>query len=77
VRTERGVEPLVACYQKRVVAILRKEIEAGHLRAADLASILRMAELGPDDLAPFGSADELLANVNTPADYARVQYRPR
>jgi molybdopterin-guanine dinucleotide biosynthesis protein A len=77
VRTARGVEPLVACYQTHVADTVRREIDAGRLKAGDLASVLEMAELGTADLERFGSVEELLANVNTPADYARVQYRPR
>ena len=32
-----------------------------------------MAELGAEELAQFGSAARLLANINTPDDYARIQ----
>jgi hypothetical protein len=32
-----------------------------------------MAEMGLDELAMFGPPHQLLANINTPADYARVQ----
>jgi hypothetical protein len=41
-----------------------------------LGSTLDMAILGEADLASHGSIDRLLANVNSPEDYARVQYRP-
>jgi molybdopterin-guanine dinucleotide biosynthesis protein A len=77
VRSARGVEPLLACYQKRSAERIADEIRAGRLKARDLGSVLRLAEIGPEELARFGSADQLLTNVNTPADYARVQYRPR
>jgi molybdopterin-guanine dinucleotide biosynthesis protein A len=77
VRTARRIEPLLACYQTRIAPIVLDEIRAGRLAARDLGSVLRMAEVGPTDLAAFGSEDDLVANVNTPDDYARVQYRPR
>ena len=77
VRTTRGVEPLVACYQRHARDRILAEIQAGRLRASDLGSILRLAEIAGSELERFGSADELLTNVNTPEDYARVQYRPR
>ena len=77
VRTTRGVEPLVACYQRHARATILEQIQAGRLKAADLGSVLRLAEISPDELDRFGSAEELLTNVNTPEDYARVQYRPR
>jgi molybdopterin-guanine dinucleotide biosynthesis protein A len=75
VRTSKGVEPLVACYRQHARAAVRARIDEGHLKAADLGVVLDMAELGPDELARFGAPDRLLANVNTPEDYARVQYR--
>jgi molybdopterin-guanine dinucleotide biosynthesis protein A len=77
VRTTRGVEPLVACYQRQARAAILAEIQAERLKASDLGAVLRLAEIAPSELHRFGSADELLTNVNTPEDYARVQYRPR
>jgi len=77
VRSQRGVEPLVACYRRRAGAAIRQAIEGGRLQVRALASALSMAEVGPDELARFGSADRLVSNVNTPDDYARVQYGRR
>jgi molybdenum cofactor guanylyltransferase len=77
VRTSRGVEPLVACYQREARHRVLAEIHAGRLKASDLGAALRMAEIDRSELERFGSADDLLMNINTPADYARVQYRAR
>jgi molybdopterin-guanine dinucleotide biosynthesis protein A len=77
VRTARGVEPLVACYQRHARASILDAIQAGRLKARDLGSVLQLAEISPPELDRFGSPEELLTNVNTPEDYARVQYRPR
>ena len=77
VRTSRGVEPLIACYQRHARTAILGEIHAGRLKASNLGSSLRIAEITADELGRFGSAEEMLANVNTPEDYARVQYRPR
>jgi molybdopterin-guanine dinucleotide biosynthesis protein A len=77
VRTSRGVEPLVACYQRHARTAILAEIRAGRLKASDLGAILRIAEIADSELDRFGSAEKLLTNVNTPDDYARVQYRPR
>lgn len=74
VETPRGVEPLLACYHTSTAGKIRARLDAGRLKAADLASALDIAVLGPDELATFGPADRLLANVNTVEDYARVQY---
>jgi hypothetical protein len=32
-----------------------------------------VSEVGPDELARFGASDRLLANVNTPAEYASLE----
>jgi len=77
VRTHRGVEPFVACYRRHARDKVLEAIHAGRLRAGDLGSVLTMAEIGEDELAGFGSVDDLLTNLNTPEDYARVQYRRR
>jgi molybdopterin-guanine dinucleotide biosynthesis protein A len=74
VETDRGVEPLVACYRSASAPTLRMRIESGQLRAADLGHVLDLGRIGPDELAAFGPPERLLANVNTPQDYARVQY---
>ena len=74
VRTARGVEPFVACYRRSARERVRARIETGQLKAAELAQAIDIAELGPDEVARYGPLERLLANVNTPADYARVQY---
>jgi len=73
VRTPQGAEPLLACYRRRAREPIRAAIEAGRLKLADLASILHVAELEGEALARFGDATRLVANVNTPDDYARIQ----
>jgi molybdopterin-guanine dinucleotide biosynthesis protein A len=73
VRTPGGVEPLLACYRREARATIRAEIENGRLKLADLGARLRMAELDANELARFGPAGRLLANINTPDDYARIQ----
>jgi molybdopterin-guanine dinucleotide biosynthesis protein A len=76
VRGPRGVEPLLACYRRAARAVIRAEIDAGRLQLAALGGVLRMAEIGGAELRAFGSPERLLANVNSPTDYARVQYPP-
>ncbi|HYN06850.1 MAG TPA: molybdenum cofactor guanylyltransferase [Vicinamibacterales bacterium] len=73
VRTPGGAEPLLACYRREARATIRAEIEEGRLKLADLGARLQMAELGANELARFGPAGRLLANINTPDDYARIQ----
>jgi molybdopterin-guanine dinucleotide biosynthesis protein A len=74
VRSDRGVEPLMAAYHRTAAPAIRSAMEAGTRRMQDLGSVLQMAEIGGADLARFGRIDDLVANVNTPGDYARVQY---
>jgi molybdopterin-guanine dinucleotide biosynthesis protein A len=73
VRTARGPEPLVACYRQQTRERIREAIESGHLKAAELGERLTMQELTEEDVSAFGPAERLLANLNTPEDYARVQ----
>ena len=73
VRTARGPEPLMACYRQAARARIRAAIESGHLKAAELDQQLTLRELTEHDVATFGPVELLLANLNTPEDYARVQ----
>ncbi len=73
VRTSRGPEPLVACYRQQALTKIREAIESGQLKAAELNNVLTLRELTEHDVSAFGPVDLLLANLNTPEDYARVQ----
>jgi molybdopterin-guanine dinucleotide biosynthesis protein A len=73
VETARGPEPLLACYRTSAAAAIRDEIVQGHLRAADIGRVIRMAVLSEAELAHFGPVEHLLTNLNSPDDYARVQ----
>ncbi len=73
VRTARGVEPLLACYRRAVRDRLKGAIEVGRLKLADLEGVLDVRSVGPDELAAFGRAEELVANVNSPADLDQVE----
>jgi molybdopterin-guanine dinucleotide biosynthesis protein A len=75
VETARGPEPLIGCYRAAAAERVRQRLVAGHLKASDLSTVLDVATVGPDELATFGPPARLLANVNTPDDYAQVQYR--
>ncbi len=76
VTTSRGTEPLLACYHTQAAPLIRNQIDAGLLKASALGRVLDLAELGEPELARYGSVDRLLANVNTPVEFARVQYPP-
>jgi molybdopterin-guanine dinucleotide biosynthesis protein A len=74
IRSVRGVEPLIACYAKTAAPEVRRAVEAGNLKAANLAEVLRMNEVSEQEVTLFGNPTRLLANVNTPDDYRRIQY---
>lgn len=67
-RTERGYHPLCAVFAQQCREPVRARLEAGQLRVRDLLGDLRVRIVEGDDLARFGKADRLLANVNTQAD---------
>jgi molybdopterin-guanine dinucleotide biosynthesis protein A len=76
VRGPRGLEPLLGCYRRDARLAILQTLTAGQLQLNRLGTVLRMAEVGEDELRTFGRPERLLANVNSPADYARVQYPP-
>ena len=73
VRTPRGPEPLMAVYAPSARAAVHDAINAGQLQAGRLGEVLNLAEMTEADVAIFGPPERLLANVNSPDDFARVQ----
>jgi molybdopterin-guanine dinucleotide biosynthesis protein A len=71
-RSPRGVEPLVACYRRSARGAVRGAILAGRLALAGLDGVLRMHAIDVGTGAGAWS-DRALENVNTPADYDRLQ----
>jgi len=72
VRSDRGPEPTLACYRRTARQIIRRQIDSGRLKASDLGAILSVVEMDLAEVTRFGPPARLLANVNTPEDYARV-----
>lgn len=73
VRSAAGPEPLLACYRRDARFAVRKAIDAGRLTLAGLPSVLDVRELAADELKAFGPVDQLLANLNSPADHRKVE----
>jgi molybdopterin-guanine dinucleotide biosynthesis protein A len=73
-RTARGYEPLCATYSRRTAGELLRLIGEKRFKLSEVALIagLTVREIGPDELKPFGPADVLFFNINTPDDYARA-----
>jgi molybdopterin-guanine dinucleotide biosynthesis protein A len=74
IRTAQGVEPLLACYRRDAAPRIRAQIDAGRVRAGAIGDVLDLVTLGPEEVRAYGDPTRLLANINTPEDYARVQY---
>lgn len=69
VRSARGPEPLIACYQKRTAERIAIQLASGARRAAGLESILTMRDLGLEELKAFGEPALLTANVNSAPEF--------
>jgi molybdopterin-guanine dinucleotide biosynthesis protein A len=72
-RSPRGVEPLLACYARAVRFAIRGEILAGRLKLGGLDAVLRMRALDVPDADAASPVARMLTNVNTPAEYERIQ----
>ena len=72
-RTERGYHPLCAVYGRACLPAVERRLAERRLKMLDLLHDLRVREVTADDLGRFGNCDRLLANVNTPAEYASLE----
>lgn len=73
IRSANGPEPLLAVYRRDARFAVREAMDAGRLKLADLGGVLRVRELDAGDLETLGRVDELLANLNSPADLRKVE----
>lgn len=69
----RGPEPLIACYRVDTLERLTQALAGGERRATSLGTLLTLSELGGEALAAHGDPERLIANVNTPEEWRRVQ----
>ena len=65
---------LCAAESRRVAQHLETCLRQGEHRVLTAISGLASYDLGPDELAPFGSAGRCLDNVNTPEDYTDARH---
>ena len=72
-RTGRGYHPLCAVYGRACLPAVERRLAERRLKMLDLLHELRVREVTADDLGRFGNCDRLLANVNTPAEYASLE----
>jgi len=71
--TGRGYHPLCAVYGRACLPAVERRLAERRLKMLDLLHDLRVREVTADDLGRFGNCDRLLANVNTPAEYASLE----
>jgi len=72
-RTDRGYHPLCAVYRRACLPAVERRLAERRLKMLDLLHDLRVREVTADDLGRFGNCDRLLANVNTPAEFASLE----
>jgi len=72
-RTERGYHPLCAVYTRACLEPAAAQLADRRLKMLGLLDRLRVRVVPIDEIRCFGAPDRLLANVNTPADYAGVE----
>ena len=72
-KTERGYHPLCAVYTRACLAPVTARLGARRLRMRDLVDEMPTRVVTAEEIDRFGNRHMLLANVNTPADYAGLE----
>jgi len=74
-RTAGGIHPLCAVYAQTCLPVVEERLEAGRLKVADSLELLRVRDVGPDEVGRFDPDGLLLTNLNSPDDLAGAQAR--
>jgi len=72
-QTERGYHPLCAVYTRACLEPAAARLADRRLTMRELVDSMRTRVVPIDEIRQFGDPDRLLANVNTPADYAGLE----
>jgi molybdopterin-guanine dinucleotide biosynthesis protein A len=72
-RSERGYHPLCAVYTRACLEPAAARLADRRLKMRELVDSVRARVVPAEDIRRFGDPDRLLANVNTPADYAGLE----
>jgi molybdopterin-guanine dinucleotide biosynthesis protein A len=72
-QTERGYHPLCAVYTRACLAPVAARLGERRLRMRELVGEMRTRVVTAEDIDRFGDRHLLLANVNTPAEYAGLE----
>jgi len=63
-----GYHPLCAAYAQTALPAIRTRVMEGRLDVVGLVREVRVAEIGPEEMAPFDPGRVMLSNVNTPQE---------
>lgn len=66
-------EPTCAAYRKDCLPAIRAQIASGRLKATGFHADVRLRRLEDVELAPYGPAELLFFNINTPDDLTRAE----
>jgi len=72
-QSERGYHPLCAVYTRACLEPVAARLADRRLRMRELVDSLRTRVVPVEEIRRFGDPDRLLANVNTPAEYAGLE----
>jgi molybdenum cofactor guanylyltransferase len=72
-QSERGYHPLCAVYTRACLEPAAARLADRRLRMRELVASMRTRVVAVEDIRRFGDPDRLLANVNTPAEYADLE----
>ena len=72
-RSERGYHPLCAVYTRACLEPAAARLADRRLQMRELLNSVRTRAVPLEEIRQFGNPDRLLANVNTPADYAGLE----
>ena len=72
-QTERGYHPLCAVYTRACLEPAAARLADRRLTMRELVDSMRTRVVPIDEIRQFGDPDRLLANVNTPADFAGLE----
>ena len=72
-QSERGYHPLCAVYTRACLEPAAAQLADRQLKMRELVDRMRTRVVPIEDIRRFGDPHRLLANVNTPADYAGLE----
>ncbi len=72
-QSERGYHPLCAVYTRACLAPAAVRLADRRLKMGELIADMHMRVVAVEEIRRFGDPGRLLANVNTPAEYAGLE----